>query len=569
MLQRLRIENLAVVEDVALDLGPGLNVVTGSTGAGKSLIVGAVNLLLGERASPDTIRAGFDEARVEAVFAPVDVSFHPDIASHITPGRPLTLARRINRAGRSHASVDGRAIPLKDLRTIGSELIEPHGQNEQYRLRDPMRHVEYVDAFAGNATERAVYVDALAAWRRARGALERYDSDMAALREKRELYAHRLEEIDRVAPKPGEKSALDGTARMLANAEKIYGVLDAMCSELYDDDRSASSLVGESERRLASITSLDPRLAAIAAQLAEARAIVSDATSNAREILAGLDFEPADIERLQERLEILTRLERRYQASIDALIEQRADWARSLVEIDDGGARRAELVASVSSAATSLAAAGFSVSRTREVAAAKLDRAVTRELQRLTMRGARFRTDIRRAPAERAGIDIDGVAVEPLDNGFDIVRLRVQSNPGEAEGDLDAIASTGELSRVALVLKELTAAGSTGATMIFDEIDAGVGADLGEALAEKLLALAENHQIICITHMPQIAARGHLHLVVAKEIEGDRTRVRVRPAEGEERTREIARMLGGEAGSDRRLALADEMLDRRGRRVRP
>lgn len=567
MLQRLRIENLAVVEDVTLVLGPGLNVLTGSTGAGKSLVVGAVNLLLGERVGADAIRSGCDEARVEAVFDAVDVSRHPALSAHVGAGEPVVLTRRVNRSGRSHAALGTRAIPLKALREVAAALIEPHGQNEPYRLRDPDRHVEYVDACAGNATARGAYADALSAWRRSRTALDRFDAELAAMREKRELYAHRIQEIDAVAPRTGEKASLESAARMMASAEKVYGVLDAVCHALYDDDDAAASRLGESEHSLASIEAIDPRLAEIRSQLAECREALAEATARARAILEGLDFEPADVERVQERLESLARLERRYKTSIESLLEQRGEWAAAIDAVDDGDARRGALVADFDAASARLRSAGAELTKSRRRAARDLDRRMTDALQHLFMRGSSFRTDIQLSAGN--ALTIEGAGVEPLENGLDVVRLKIRTNPGESEGDLSAIASTGELSRVALVLKELTAAGTPGATLIFDEIDAGVGADLGDVLAEKLLALARNHQIICITHMPQIAARGQLHLVVTKEIEGERTRVRIRPAEGEDRTREIARMLGGEAGSERRLALADEMLDRRGKHVRP
>ncbi len=560
MLRRLRIENLAVVEDVVLELGAGLNVLTGSTGAGKSLIVGAVNLLLGERVAGDVIRRGSDEARVEAEFAPADPTTHPLAALHASSGASLRIVRRVTRAGRSHAEINGRSVPIKELRAVCLELIEAHGQNEQYRLRDPDRHVEYVDALAQNGVELARYAEALADWRRARAELDRHDAEVAAMREKRELYAHRIEEIDRVAPRPGEKASLESTARLLAHAERIHAAMLEVCAAVYDDDDSAASRVGAVERKLGALSALDERIASIAEKLGQAGALLAEAASDARGVIDGLDFDADTVERTQERLDALVRIERRYNTAIEALIEQKATWVQALNDLDDGGIRRGALVEALSGAGSELARRGVELTRTRVKAAREMDRRVTRELQRLMMRGAAFRTDVRHAPAPEGSVVVDGAPVQGFENGLDVVRMRVQTNPGEAEGPIEAVASTGELSRVALVLKEITASGVPGATLIFDEIDAGIGADLGEVLSEKLLALAANNQIICITHMPQIAARGHSHLVVAKETDGNRTRVRVRAAEGDERTREIARMLGGEEGSERRLALAREML---------
>lgn len=561
MLRRLRIENLAVVENVEVELGPGLNVLTGSTGAGKSLVLGALNLLLGEKADPSVIREGCDEARVEAEFAPLSVvDGNLSLALPLEPGRPITVARRVARTGRSHASIDGRAVALKDVRALCAALIEPHGQNEQYRLRDPATHVQYVDAFAQNARERARFAEALAELRRAQAELSRFEAEVASARERRELLAHRVDDIDRIAPEPGEKASLEATARVLAHAEKIHAAMAEASALLYDDEVSAAALAGRVEHHVAPLSSLDPRIAEMAAFLSEARAALDEAAARARAVGEGLDFEPSEVERLQERLDALTRLEQRYRMNADALIEQAAEWKRSLEHLEDAGERTRELEAEVTRQASSVAQAGCALTRTRVRASAELDRRVTAEIAHLHMRGATFRTVVDHAADPNSSVHVGGLAVTAFDDGLDVVRMRARTNPGEAEGGVEAIASTGELSRMALVIKSLTGSGSAGTTLVFDEIDAGVGADLGDVLAEKLLALAARHQILCITHMPQIAARAPVHIGVEKEIEQARTRVKLRHLEGDERTREIARMLGGDVGSERRLALAQELL---------
>jgi DNA repair protein RecN (Recombination protein N) len=285
----------------------------------------------------------------------------------------------------------------------------------------------------------------------------------------------------------------------------------------------------------------------------------------------GLDFEPADVERVQERLDVLTSLERRYQATIDQILADREVWAKELDALSDAQGNRDVLEKEIAVTAEAVSKAGETLSARRRRAALEFDQEVNTGLARLSMRGARFRTDIAYVKDPKSTVRAGGAHVSVFENGLDVVRMRVQTNPGEAEGPLEEIASTGELSRIALVLKPL--AGGSGTTLIFDEIDAGVGADMGDVLAEKLLALAESHQIVCITHLPQIAARGHHHLVVLKENVKDRTRVRVSPVEDDDRTREIARMLGGSEGSEQRTALARELLQPKSRprstRVRP
>ena len=546
MLRRLHIENLAVVESATLDFTGGLNIITGSTGAGKSLIVGAVNLLLGEKGNADLIRSGADEALVSATFTAPSAG-------------EIEVTRRISSAGRSSATINQRTVTLRELRAQTSALIEPHGQNEQYRLRDPETHVDYIDAHAGAVKEKEAYALALARWKRAVADLDHFDAETARIREKSELFVHRLQEIDRVAPRAGEKAGLENSARVMANAEKMFAALDEATSMLYDGDAAVASQVGHVRKRLSPLTSVDTRLEAIEAKLSEAEQLVCDAASEAASLRDGLDFEPADVERVQERLEALTSLERRYKSTIEQILEDREKWAQELDALADAEGNRETLAREIEQTASALEAAGGALSATRRRAAVKFDEAVNNGLARLSMRGARFRTDMTRAPV-------------PLENGLDVVRMRIQTNPGEAEGPLEEVASTGELSRIALVLKPL-AGGGGGATLIFDEIDAGVGADMGDVLAEKLLALAESHQIVCITHLPQIAARGHHHLVVLKENVKDRTRVRVSAAQGDDRMREIARMLGGSEGSEQRTALARELLTEKSRprnhRARP
>ncbi|MCI0453059.1 MAG: hypothetical protein L0Z51_11870, partial [Candidatus Latescibacteria bacterium] len=387
-----------------------------------------------------------------------------------------------------------------------------------------------------------------------------FDAEVAAAREKRELLTHRIDDVDRIAPKPGEKASLDAAARVLAHAEKIHAAMADACASLYDDEASASAVVGRVERAVAPLSPLDARIAEVSELLAQARAALDEAAARARAVIDGLDFEPAEVERLQERLDALTRLEQRYRLDVDTLIETAREWKQSLAHIEDAGERRRELANEVALRASIVSEAGVALTRTRARAAGELDRRVTSELASLHMKGATFRTVVVNEPDSASVVRVEDAAVAAFEDGLDVVRMRARTNPGEAEGGVEAIASTGELSRMALVIKSLTGSGSAGTTLVFDEIDAGVGADLGDVLAEKLLALSARHQILCITHMPQIAAKAPVHIGVVKTVEAARTRVRLSRLEGDDRTREIARMLGGGEGSERRMALARELL---------
>ncbi|HET6349830.1 MAG TPA: AAA family ATPase, partial [Candidatus Krumholzibacteria bacterium] len=382
MLRRLRIENLAVVEHASLELAPGLNVITGSTGAGKSLIVGAVNLLLGEKANAGLIREGAEEALVSATFAlaPSEIA---GLAEWVNADGMLEVDRRVTRAGRSTATLNGRSVTLRDLRAVCARLIEPHGQNEQYRLRDPETHVDYVDAYAGASRERDAYALALAQWRRARAELERFDAETARIRERSELFLHRLQEIDRIAPRAGEKAELETSARVMANAERMFAALDEACAVLYDGDEAVGVQLGHVRKRLAPLGDLDERLGAMEAKLSEAEALVRDAAEEARSLRAGLDFEPADVERVQERLEVLTRLERRYQSNIEQILKDREAWQREVDSLADAPGNRDALQRAVDAEARRVTDTGAALSRLRRRRAAQLDADVNAGLAHL------------------------------------------------------------------------------------------------------------------------------------------------------------------------------------------
>lgn len=542
MLKRLRIHNLAVVADATLEFGPGLNILTGSTGAGKSLVMSAVNLLLGERAGASVIRRGEDKAQIEAVF--VTASTSPGLDPEIVVTRELT------RAGRSHATIGGRAVPIGQLREFCRGIIEPHGQNEQYTLRDPEHHLDYLDAYARPVDERAAYDAALSTFREADTGLRRFDEKLAALREKQELLEHRVKEIDQSRLEAGEMEALEQSLRVMEHAERISTTLAFACQALYDDDAAAVASIAQARKKIDGIAGIDETLSVFATKLTEVESVLSDAVDEIRAFMDRLEYDPADLERAQERVAALKGAERKYAMPISDLIERVEEWREELATITFSDERRRELLEAHDASQKQLIAAGAALSKARKEAARTLDKEMTRAMGALMMKGATFRTAI------------EPLASKPEDasafnnRGCDDVHFVVRTNPGEDEGGLDRIASTGELSRVALALKEIASAQAAGRVLIFDEIDAGVGADLGDVLADKLLGLARRYQIVCITHMAQIAARGSHHLVVEKRAAGKRTEVVVAPVAGTERQREVARMLGGEKG----MTLAGDLL---------
>jgi DNA repair protein RecN (Recombination protein N) len=568
MLQELRIKNLAVVEDVTLSFDRGLNVLTGSTGAGKSLVLSAVNLLLGGRGNARAIRAGCDKASVEGVF-----EIREPLADKLLSGgsmggtRVVKLRREIDRNGRSHAYVNDRPTTLRQLQEISVELIEPHGQNEQLQLKHAENHLVYLDKFAGSGELLSAYRGAFEKYQDAASRLGDFERNLALVKEKKELLEHRVGEIAGAGIEPGEKEELEESIRVLAHGQEVFEVLSEAGEAIYDSESSAVSIVAQVRKRFARIEALDAKLAAFAEQLERVEIQLSEVVSDLRAYLDRLDFEPGRLEAMQERLDLLVGLERRYQMPVDELIGEGRKWSEELESLVFEDEERERLTGAKRAALRQLRDAGVRLSRFRREAAKVLDKNVTAEIERLMIRGARFRTDFGYEVDDDSELTVDKHRVRPRGDGIDDVVFYVRTNPGEAGGSVADVASSGELSRMALALKSVVSVGREGSVLVFDELDAGVGADMGGVMAAELETLADKYQIICITHMPQIAARAANHLVVRKASRQGRTFTYVEPARGDERVQEIARMLGGREGSQKRLALAKEMLHLKKTRV--
>jgi len=569
LLKQLRIKNLAVVEDVRLEFGPGLNVITGSTGAGKSLILGAVNLLLGKKASQSAIRAGADRAGVECLFE------IPGAPGRV--GGSITVEREIRRNGRGRAAIDGLTVPVKQLGDLAAQWIEPHGQNEQLRLRNAESHVGFLDASAGHGNLLEVYHRALGAWTKTMADLDVFNGRIETLKEKEELLRHRLGEIERAELSDGELDRLGNSIGLMENAEKIFESIRFVSAVVDEDEAGTAQQLAQCVRRIENVSDLDGRVADFADRLKELELALSDCSADMRAYVEGFEFDPQRLQEMRERRAYLLDLERRYDKSVEEIIEKRARWEQDLDGIQYADEERQALVDRLQEANRLLQQSADNLTESRRRAASVLDKKMTRELGGLMMPGARFRTQIDSELRENGPLVAKGKNIAALPDGADVVRFCVRTNRGESEGPLDEIASTGEISRISLALKKAVQktrgkngnSGSGNGVLVFDELDSGVGADLGGLIANNLLELGAVYQIICITHMPQIAAAGSRHLVVSKTSTGSRTTARVEPVDGKQREQEIARMLGGVEGSDNRLALAAEMLGNNKTRSQP
>jgi DNA repair protein RecN (Recombination protein N) len=542
MLRFLGVRHLAVIDALEVEFEPGLNVVTGETGAGKSMLVEAIDLLLGGRASADLVRTGEELATVQAIFE------RPD-------GREVIVRREISAQGRSRAFIDDALATSTALRDLGAALVSLHGQHEHQALLDPAEHVDWLDAFAGCQPQAAGVSAAFDEWRAACLALERTEVGEREKRARIEMASFQLQEIERVAPVEGEDAALASERSVLANAERLKRLSAEAYAALYEGEGAALGALAGVWKRVADLASLDDRFAPYVSERADLQARLEDLAFFLRSYASGLDVSPARLQSVEDRLASLDRLKKKYGPAL-ADVRARADALRAeIVELDASDARAAALAERQRAAAEVFLGASRDLSRRRREAAVDLARGLQRDLAHLAM------------PKSRAEIRVQTGEAPPAwtRRGIDTVEFLLSPNPGEDVRPLARIASGGELSRLMLALRLLVARDEPPRTLVFDEVDAGIGGEAADAVGARLQTLAARDQVLCITHLPQIAARGDVHLQLSKQVRAGRTMVSLARLDDAGRELEIGRMIAGAEVSARVRASAREMLDVRRR----
>ena len=557
MLTLLRVRNLAIIDELEVELGPGLNVVTGETGAGKSILVGALKLVLGSRGSPEMVRSGADRAEVEALF---EVGNDPAVRARLEaagaePGPELVVRRVLPATGRARAYCNGSLATLAQLEELAAGLVDISSQHQHHTLVDPATHLGYLDAFArldGLAGEVRIAHAALMAALRALREAESRLRDRAA---REDLLRFQLAEIDKLDPAEDEVEQLAEERDRLSHAERlrtaaanaehvIYGADSAVCSKL-------ARVVGD----LQDAARHDPALGELAERVAVASTELEEAARDLGHYAQRLGIEPERLAEIEERLHALKRLVRRHGADLSAVIAFRDQARAELDQLDQGEARVEALQADQ---ARRLAAAGVqarALSARRHAAAALLGDAMTHELASLGMGGARVEVAVAPIEGRSEELNVDGARLTAT--GLDHVEFLIAPNPGEEPRPLRKVASGGELSRALLALKRVLAGMGGVGLYVFDEVDSGVGGAVAEVIGRKLAEVARHHQVLCITHLPQVAIYADRHLVVAKRVEEGRTLSTIRPLSEAERVEEIARMLGGiEQNEETRAAAA-------------
>ncbi|HEX3042198.1 MAG TPA: DNA repair protein RecN [Solirubrobacterales bacterium] len=557
MLRELRIESLLLIEGAELRLGEGLNAITGETGAGKTVLAHSLDLLMGGKAKAQIVRPGAAEAWVEGVFdLPDGLLAEPEfaeLAERLPEGaEEVVLGRRVSSGGRTSAFVAGRAATAADLKLLGGRLIAFFGQHEHRRLTIASAQLEILDGFAG-----VEHLELRAAYREAHRECGRLAAELTELREREgsrerdlDLYRYELSEIEEVAPVPEERAEIAAERERLRHAEGLREAASSAHAGLAGADADgggAAAALAQAEAALQGAAGLDPALDSLSERVGALVVEASDVAAELRDYAEGIAADPASLQAIEERLEAIDRLERKHGGSVESVLAHAERCREEIARLEGAEVRSAEAEAALAVAEARRADLGEKLSAGREAAAGPLQERVAAELERLSMAGASLE-----------------VVLEPHPDGFgasgrETVELRVAPNPGIDAAPLRDAASGGELSRVMLALSGLGQAASAG-TMVFDEIDAGVGGKTARVVGERLQALGRDRQVLCITHLPQVASLADVHFRLEKEVAGEQAMASVERLEGEGVVEEIRRMLGGESSDDAATDHARELL---------
>ncbi len=536
MFETIRIQNYALINEVELEFRPGLTVLTGETGAGKSIIVDALNLVLGSRASAEVVREGARKAQVDALFRMEKV---PRRLARLLKEHDieledgcLLLSRSVSADGRSRAYAGGNLVPAGVLAAIGDEMVDLHGQHEHQSLLNPERQMDLLDGFGGTEEDAVAVAQIVSELRDLDKSIADLEADDRERERRLEFLRFEVGEIDAAALQPGEEEETKGRRNLIANAETIVNLTSTAYGSLYEQDEGAAiDRMNTALKALMELSEIDGQFQPFVLQLERLRSEVEDLARQVRVFTDQVEYDPNELDNCSARLALISGLRRKYGETIEVILEYRAKAGEEIDRYEQRDQRLAEMNARRITLREQAHIAAQTLSRKRKNVAAKLDRYVTESLQELGMKGGLFKTRFENAELGSIGIDR--------------VEFLLTANPGEKAKPLRQVASGGEISRVMLALKTVFANADKIPTLIFDEIDSGVGGAMASQVALRLRDLASSHQTLCITHLAQIAASAQTHYVVSKTEEDGRTLTHVLRVEGEARIEEVARLLDG------------------------
>ncbi|MDZ7374760.1 MAG: DNA repair protein RecN [candidate division KSB1 bacterium] len=565
MLTRLRVQNFAVIDQIEVTFEPGLNVITGETGAGKSILIDALGTVLGERADATILRAGEERAVVEAEFLlPESSPVRSVLAENelLHPEQPdyLVLRREIFASGRSRAFANDSPVALPLLQEVGNLLVDLHGQHEHQTLLRPSTHILFLDEFAGlgKLVEQfgSLYREHLSLARELRELSERERLQQ----EKRELMEFQLKEIEAVQPSVEEEEELLLQEKILSNSQRLFEGTSLAYDLLYEQEGSVVAVLARAIAELISLASIDPSFQRLAEELEQARVTAREVANTLQSYRERIDSDPVRLEEVRQRLASYARLKKRYGLTVQDVLRHRDHLRRELEEVSSLRNQIENRQAQLDNVRAQMTSLATELSHARREAARRLEEAVVRELAELGMPRAEFRVSFGREEDPAGVVEIEGVRYRTTPRGIDQVEFFLSTNPGQGLRPLTKVASGGEVSRVMLALKSVLAHCDPVPTLVFDEIDMGISGRIAQVVGSKLGRLARERQVLCITHLPQIASHGRSHFLVEKVVDAHTTRTQVRRLSEKEREEAIARLLSGEKVEESHLEAARALI---------
>ena len=548
MLELLHIENIAIIEAADIEFAPGFNALTGETGAGKSIVIDSLSAVLGQRTSRELIRTGAEKAFVSAAFSGMAPELTEELGIQPEADGTLLLQREIQTDGKNVCRVNGRPVTVGQLRALGARLLNIHGQHDGQQLLDEEQHIVYLDSFGRVESLINTYAEKYKHFtdiRRQIGALQMDEAEKAR---RVDTLQYQIEELRRAKLKPGEEEELTARRGMLRNAEKFLGAVAGADYALNGDDSGGGALsaLRQAQDALGGVRHLDDAFGQLYERLGEAYSEVYDIAATVEDKRGELDVSPGELDRVESRMDLLYRLKKKYGATVEDMLDYQARCEAELAQIEDAGDTLARLEQELARAETDARQAAQALSDARKAAAEQLTSQILAELQQLDMGKIRFAVNF---------------AEKPLDSdGMDTVRFLMSANVGEELRPIHKIASGGELARIMLAMKNVLSEQDHVGTMVFDEVDTGVSGRAAQKVAEKMARISRRKQVLCVTHLPQLAAMADTHFSVEKGERGGRTYTEVRRLDREQRRRELARLTGGSHVSQTMLDGAEELL---------
>ena len=554
MITSLRIKNLAIIQDLEIEFKEGFNILTGETGAGKSIIIDGIKLILGEKASSDLIRTGEKKATIEAIFSFPDLNFLKDLFPELSQEKEIYIQREISISGKGKAYINGTLVPASKLKKLGEKIVDIYGQNDHIFLLFPENHLDFLDYYGENLNLR----DEIANLARELKSLYTRKKELEEKEKEREqkldFYYFQINEIEKANLKEDEEEELLKQRNRLRNAEKILSLAKEALEISSERDDSLISLLSRLKNNISSLSEYENEFKSYLESLEESSIVINELIQSLINLIEKVEIDPSQLEKIEERLDLIDRLKRKYGNSIKEILDYLEKIKKEVKNLTGLKENQEELENLIKEKFTEYCKKAIALSKKRKEDAKKLEKEIEREISLLGMEKARFKVNFK--TEELKEFEIDKIK----EKGIDEVEFYISPNPGEDLRALKKIASGGELSRIMLGLKSIGKEKEFGKTLIFDEIDTGIGGKTAETIARKLKRLAEFHQVICITHLPQIASFATSHFKIEKEVREGRTYANVKFLDFKERVEEIARLISGFKITPTSLKNAEEML---------